>query len=79
MNKLLNEHKCGSFTAMFLLNLKFQTRTPLFWDTLNSLSTRMETRKIGTLKRTCVYCDLGLIRIEMNLNLQKRLNDLLLK
>ena len=30
MNKLSNEHKCRSFTAIFVLKLKFQTRTPLF-------------------------------------------------
>ena len=30
MNKLSNKHKCRSFTAIFLLKLKFRTRTPLF-------------------------------------------------
>ena len=38
-----------------------------------------ETIKIGTLKRTCVYCDLGLSKIEMNLDMQKTLNDLFLE
>ena len=38
-----------------------------------------DTRKIGTLKRTCVYCALSLSKIEMNLAMQKPLNDLFLE